>query len=145
MRALYKAGKGKLVVVKYTPTIYLIDKVIEATGIQRDFTRERYWLRHNNGQPVLREFKFNKPNDTYGNQYFFASELQLVVAGSESDNYINNARANYLNRTETVEDKEIKKQEAKDKNALKPPPVKKVIEVVDRTLLKRNKPNINNI
>ena len=145
VRALYKAGKGKLVVVKYTPTIYFIDKVIIPSGLHRDFTRERYWLRHNNGQPVLREFKFNRPNDSYGNQYFFASDLQLVVPGSESDNYINNARANYLNRTETVEDKETKKQEAKEKQALKPPPEKKVIEVVDRSLLKRNKPNINNI
>jgi hypothetical protein len=117
----------------------LIDKVIEASGIHRDFTRERYWLRHNNGQPVLREFKFNKPNDTYGNQYFFASDLQLVVPGSESDNYITNARANYLNRTITVEDKETKRKEDKEKQLLKPIPEKKIIEVVDRSLLKRNK------
>ena len=94
---------------------------------------------------MLREFKGNKPNDTYGNQYFFASDLQLVVPGSESDNYLTNTRANYLNRTITVEDKEIKKNEDKQKRSLLPQPEKKVIEVVDRSLLKRNKPNINNI
>ena len=53
IRALYKSRRGKLVVVKYTPTIYYIEKVIEPNGLHREFTRVRYWLSDNNNQPEL--------------------------------------------------------------------------------------------
>ena len=140
-RALIKGGDLNQV-VNYSPNIFTVDKVIEAQGLHKDFTRERYWLLNNLGQPQLREYKANKPNDVYGKQYFFASELQLVPAGSVINNSdIDNAKANYLNKSETVEDKEVKKKKAKEKKALQPKPIKKVIEEVDRSLLKRNKPN----
>ena len=140
IRAQIKAGHLNQVVV-YSPDIYTVDKVIEAQGLDKDFTRERYWLLKQNGQPLLRQVKHNRPNDVRGNQYFFSSELQLVPAGSVVNSFIDNAKARYLNKTETVEDQEVKKKKAKEKRALKPKPIKKEIEVVDRSLLKRNKPN----
>lgn len=144
VRALVKSGRGKLVVVKYTPTIFYIDKVIKPQGNFKDYTRERYQLRYANGRPLTREFKGNRPNDIYESQYFFGSELQRIdPETNDEEPVLTNERANYLNRAVTVEDEIAKKEEARKRVASKPKPEKKAVEVVDRTALKRNKTKYN--
>jgi hypothetical protein len=144
VRALVKSGRGKLVVVKYTPTIFYIDKVIKPQGNFKDYTRERYQLRYANGRPLTREFKGNRPNDIYESQYFFGSELQRIDSETTTEEpVLTKERANYLNRAVTVEDEIAKKEEARKRVASKPKPEKKAVEVVDRTALKRNKTKYN--
>ena len=79
-RKLLKAGKGKLIIARYTPDIYRIAKVIKPNPDHKnaEFVRTRYFLYDKKNRIVDTELKKNDPNKRRPHKLFFASELQKI-------------------------------------------------------------------
>jgi hypothetical protein len=103
LRKLIKENKKKLIIVTWSPTIYKVARIIKPNGIKRDFQKERYTLVNQNDEPLLTEYKKNKPNEERKPKYFFSNELQKIEG---SENIISQSEANKLNKTDIEESKE---------------------------------------
>ena len=132
IRALVKAGKEKLIPVRYSPTIYKISKVMKPSGIRKDFMQKRYKLVDLNDNPLLTELKLNNPNVVRGSKIFFASELQKV--DKDTKPIISKREGNKLNDVIDDVDLEETKQIEKEKREIKKeaPPSKIKIELDNR-------------
>ena len=78
VRKLIKAGRGKYVVVKYSPEIYYIREKLTPKPKLKDFQNPRYTLQDINGNKLLTDIKLNNPNVSRDSKIFFSSELQKV-------------------------------------------------------------------
>ena len=114
VRKHIKAGNEKLVPVKYSPTIYEIDKIIIPIPGKEEFMNDRYTLIDpDTGEPVLQELKKNNPNAERVPKLFFASELQRVDKNTEQ--VLTRAQANKLNKVVDQLDIDDAKAKAKEK------------------------------
>jgi hypothetical protein len=88
VRKEIKSGNAKKIIVKYTPILYYVKKVIRPTGIKRDFQQNRY---------VLRDIDDFEVWDDNNRAYkFYASDLQKVDPASA--HLINTADGDRLNK-----------------------------------------------
>ena len=55
IRKLVKGGRGKYIVVNYSPEIYYVREVLKPRGIRKDFTNNTYTLQDGNGHKILTE------------------------------------------------------------------------------------------
>jgi len=78
-RKIIKKGSGKLLPVKYSPEVYIVDRVIRPRK-NADFNRNQYHLRRSdNNEPIWTEIRKKERSDTsHDKQLFFGSDLQLV-------------------------------------------------------------------
>ena len=81
LRQIIKQDNKKIIVVKYSPEIYIIDKVMKS---KKEFQKTRYTLKDENGNVLLVELKLNNPNRVRGKQIFYSNELQKVDDDNES-------------------------------------------------------------
>jgi len=91
MRRLYskvrkqeKQNDVKKIVVTYSPEIYTVHKVIE---VDKMFEREKYMLVDSEGNPLLTEYKANRPNANRQSARFYSSDLQKVNDTSSKSKY----------------------------------------------------------
>jgi hypothetical protein len=118
VRKHIKAGNEKLVPVKYSPTIYEIDKIIIPIPGKEEFMNDRYTLIDpDTGEPVLQELKKNNPNADRVPKLFFASELQRVDKNTEQ--VLTRAQANKLNKVVDQLDIDDAKAKAKEKRKIR--------------------------
>lgn len=132
IRKLVKAGKEKLIPIRYSPTIYKISKVLKPRGIRKDFMQRRYKLVDLNDNPLQTELKLNNPNAIRGSKIFFASELQKV--DKDTKQIISKREGNKLNDIVDDEDLEEDKQIQKEKREIKKkqPPTPTQLELESR-------------
>jgi transposase InsO family protein len=93
VRKEIKSGNSKKIIVKYTPKIYRISRVIRPTGAKRDFQQHRYILRDDDNLLVFDDN--DKPIK------FYASDLLFV--DHESPNLISGQDAHALNKMNIID------------------------------------------
>ena len=116
-RKIAKQGKGKLLPVKYSPEVYIVDKVIRPRK-NKDFNRNQYQLRRtDNNEPVWTEYRVNERSETvHDKQLFFGSDLQLVektqtkILTQHQGVKLNKLGVDAFNDEELVEIEEQKKE-----------------------------------
>ena len=69
IRKMIKDQDKKYIVVKYSPEIYIIDKVLKPDN--EGYEKLRYTLKTLEGEPVLTQQKMNNPNKPRGQKRFF--------------------------------------------------------------------------
>jgi transposase InsO family protein len=92
VRKEIKSGNQKKIVVKYSPNIYIVKKVIIPTGDKRDFQQIRYILRDDDDYEVWDDN--DKPIKFYG------SDLQKITG--HSGEIITQQDAHNLNKTNII-------------------------------------------
>jgi len=131
VRKQIKQDNQKLIVVKYSPEIYVIKKVIKPRGEKKDFEKHKYILSDLDGNELLTELKVNNPNKERKARRLFATELQKV--DKDSEDIISTEIANKLNnmagsvvRNEIVEErpKTVRKSKSSVENVTEKRPVR---------------------
>ena len=139
IRRRIKSGEYKYVPVRYSPEIFVVDKVMEPQGEHRDFTFERYTLRHQNGNILQTELKRNDPNAVRGAKIFFSTELLRVDDQALKEvPVISNNDANRLNKLShsiLLEAEEKKKKYAEEAKRKKEEAKKKRLERVNEPVV----------
>lgn len=72
-----KAGLSKLVVVKFSAKVYIVDKVVKSRTKQQ-FALDRYILKDKKGKILTQEFNINKPNQKLKPRLFSITELLKI-------------------------------------------------------------------
>ena len=89
VRKMVKDGDKKFIVVKYSPEVYQIDKILKPDN--EGYEKLRYTLTSLDGQPLLTQQKMNNPNKPRGQKRFFASDFLKVskkdVLKDKDDNF----------------------------------------------------------
>jgi hypothetical protein len=119
-RKIEKAGHGKLLPVKFSPEIYIVEQVINPKK-NKDFAHPEYILKTMNGTIVNTEEKLtDKEGLVREARRFFATDLQHVA--KEQEKVISQHQGVVLNRLgvdaynqEELEEIEKKKEQAKEK------------------------------
>ena len=86
VRKMIKDGDKKFIVVKYSPEVYQIDKILKPD--HEGYEKLRYTLKTLDGQPLLTQQKMNNPNKPRRQKRFFASDF-LKVSKEDVDNNMN--------------------------------------------------------
>ena len=86
VRKMIKDGDKKFIVVKYSPEIYQIDKILKPDN--EGYEKLRYTLKTLDGQPLLTQQKMNNPNKPRRQKRFFASDF-LKVSKEDVENNMN--------------------------------------------------------
>lgn len=86
VRKMIKDGDKKFIVVKYSPEIYRIDKILKPDN--EGYEKLRYTLKTLDGQPLLTQQKMNNPNKPRRQKRFFASDF-LRVSKEDVENNMN--------------------------------------------------------
>ena len=73
IRKMVKDGDKKYIVVKYSPEIYQIDKVLQPDN--EGFEKLRYTLRNLDNTPLITQQKMNNPDKPREQKRFFASDF----------------------------------------------------------------------
>jgi hypothetical protein len=81
---MVKDGEKKYIVVKYSPEIYVIDKILKPDRI--GYEKLRYTLKTLGGEPLLTQKKWNKPNKIRRQKRFFASDFIKIEKEDMPDN-----------------------------------------------------------
>lgn len=76
VRKMVKDGDKKFIVVKYSPEVYQIDKVLKPD--HEGYEKLRYTLKTLDGHPLLTQQKMNNPDKPREQKRFFASDFQKV-------------------------------------------------------------------
>ena len=115
-RKLVKSGRRKLLPVKYSPNIYIVDKTILPVE-NIDFQKPYYYLRlKSTNEPVLTETKKNEKKDkVHERAHFFGSDLMSVSENQEP--VITQHQAVKLNRlgVDAYNEEELENIESKKK------------------------------
>ena len=77
-------GEKKYIVVKYSPEIYVIDKILKPD--RAGYEKLRYTLKTLGGEPLLTQKKWNKPNKIRRQKRFFASDFVKIEKEDMPDN-----------------------------------------------------------
>ena len=129
---MVKDGQKKYIVVKYSPEIYVIDKILKPD--RAGYEKLRYTLKTLGGEPLLTQQKMNNPNKPRRQKRFFASDFIKIEKEDMPDNIT------YEPSDDTNEDNKYKQKdgfdihqalklnviEDKETEAKKPKPPKKV-------------------
>lgn len=86
VRKMVKDGDKKFIVVKYSPEVYQIDKILKPDNA--GYEKLRYTLRTLDGEPLLTQQKMNNPNKPRRQKRFFASDF-LKVSKEDVENNMN--------------------------------------------------------
>jgi len=132
VRSIIKAGKKKLLPVKYTPNIYTVAEVIKPRGRDQEFVKKRYKLNDSTGQPKLTELKRNNPNAVRKVQVFFGTDLQKVT-DTKPKKLINTSDAEKLNSIPLDEIKVDEPAKPKSKPKPKAEPEEKIHQTRSKT------------
>ena len=92
---MVKAGDKKYIVVKYSPEIYIIDKVLKPDN--EGYEKLRYTLKTLTGDKLLTQQKMNNPDKPRGQKRFFASDF-IKIEKEDIDKNITHDGGNYLQR-----------------------------------------------
>ena len=84
IRKMVKDGEKKYIVVKYSPEIYVIDKILRPD--RAGYEKLRYTLKTLGGEPLLTQKKWNKPNKIRRQKRFFASDFIKIEKEDMPDN-----------------------------------------------------------
>ena len=84
IRKMIKDGDKKYIVVKYSPEVYIIDKVLKEDN--HGLEKKRYTLKKIDGSPLLTQQKMNNPNAPRNQKRFFASDFLPVKKEDVKDN-----------------------------------------------------------
>jgi hypothetical protein len=95
IRKMVKDNDKKYIVVKYSPEIYIIDKILKPDN--EGYEKLRYTLKTLEGEPVLTQQKMNNPNKPRGQKRVFASDL-IKIQKEDIDKNITYDGENYLQR-----------------------------------------------
>ena len=129
---MVKDGEKKYIVVKYSPEIYVIDKILKP---DRDgYEKLRYTLKSLGGEPLLTQKKWNKPNKIRRQKRFFASDFVKIEKEDMPNNITyepsdgTDEDAKYIQNDGLDIHKALKLNVVEDKEteAKKPKPPKKV-------------------
>jgi hypothetical protein len=95
LRRKVKEGRKKEIIVQYSPDLYRVK--LWNRNFDALHEKQQYTLTTLDNQPVLTEFKANRPNKVRGPKRFFATDFIKVGADDEEPN-INMEQANALNK-----------------------------------------------
>jgi hypothetical protein len=95
IRKMVKAGDKKYIVVKYSPEIYIIDKVLKPDN--EGYEKLRYTLKTLAGEQLLTQQKMNNPDKPRGQKRFFASDF-IKIEKEDINKNITHDGENYLQR-----------------------------------------------
>jgi hypothetical protein len=106
IRKMVKDGEKKYIVVKYSPEIYVIDKILKPDRI--GYEKLRYTLKTLGGEPLLTQQKMNNPNKPRRQKRFFASDFVKIEKEDMPDNIT------YEPSDDTNEDNKYKQKDGLD-------------------------------
>ena len=92
---MVKDNDKKYIVVKYSPEIYIIDKILKPDN--EGYEKLRYTLKTLEGEPVLTQQKMNNPNKPRGQKRFFSSDF-IKIQKEDIDKNLTYDGENYLQR-----------------------------------------------
>ena len=95
IRKMIKDQDKKYIVVKYSPEIYIIDKILKPDN--EGYEKLRYTLKTLEGEPGLTQQKMNNPNKPRGQKRFFSSDF-IKIQKEDIDKNIAYDGENYLQR-----------------------------------------------
>jgi hypothetical protein len=132
IRKMVKDNQKKYIVVKYSPEIYVIDKILKPD--RAGYEKLRYTLKTLGGEPLLTQKKWNNPNKPRRQKRFFASDFVKIEKEDMPDNitYTPSNDDNEDNKYKQNDGLDIHKAlklnvvEDKETEAKKPKPQKKV-------------------
>lgn len=138
VRKMIKDGDKKFIVVKYSPEVYQIDKILKPDN--EGYEKLRYTLKTLNGEPLLTQQKMNNPNKPRRQKRFFASDFLKVSKEDVENNMNDNFTIHDALKLNVVRDEET---EAKKPVKPRPPRIsKETAPVVQREKSSRvRKPN----
>jgi len=96
IRKMIKQGDKKYIVVKYSPEIYEIDKVLKPD--HAGYEKLRYTLKDLDGNILLTQQKMNNPNKARVQKRFFASDFLKVEKKDIPNDVVKNEDKNYIQR-----------------------------------------------
>jgi len=126
IRQMVKQGDKKYIVVKYSPEIYEIDKVLKPDN--EGYEKLRYTLKDLDGNILLTQQKMNNPNKPREQKRFFASDFLKVNKQDIPNDVVKNEDKNHVQRDKFDIHEALKLNLIKDAEteAKKPKPPKKV-------------------
>ena len=95
VRKMVKDGDKKYIVVKYSPEIYQIDKVLKPDN--EGYEKLRYTLKNLDDTPLLTQQKMNNPDKPREQKRFFASDF-MKVEKKDIPNDVRQEGSNFLQR-----------------------------------------------
>jgi hypothetical protein len=109
IRKMVKDGDKKYIVVKYSPEIYVIDKILKPD--REGYEKLRYTLKTLGGEPLLTQQKMNNPNKPRRQKRFFASDFIKIEKEDMPDNIT------YTPSNDTNEDNKYRQNDGLDIHA----------------------------
>jgi hypothetical protein len=106
---MVKDGEKKYIVVKYSPEIYVIDKILKPD--REGYEKLRYTLKTLGGEPLLTQQKMNNPNKQRRQKRFFASDFIKIEREDMPDNIT------YTPSNDTNEDNKYRQNDGLDIHA----------------------------
>jgi len=98
LRKKVKEGNKKQIIVQYSPDVYKVR--VWNRNFDNLHEKQQYTLRTLDNQPVLTEYKANKPNKVRGLKRFFATDFLKVDKNTKQPDDFTMEDANNLNKIE---------------------------------------------
>jgi hypothetical protein len=133
-RRLEKQGNGKLLPVKFSPEVYIVEQVIKPKK-QKDFANEEYILKLIRGDIIKTESKRNDRHDLVREpRRFFATDLQHAERNQKQ--VLTQHQGVQLNKlgVDALNDEEEEQQESKRETARKRTKVVQAINQEERQM-----------